>query len=48
MLAKIDVNGRRIRNMVKTAKIMAKQQKRGICLDDVRKVMMITEGLTIE
>lgn len=47
-LAGIDVNGRRIRNIVKTARIMAKQANRGISFDDVKKVMRITEGVTVE
>ncbi|KAM0330094.1 hypothetical protein ACHAQA_004265 [Verticillium albo-atrum] len=47
VLASIDVNGRRIRNIVKTTKIMAKRAGRPICFDDVRKVMRITEGLVI-
>ncbi|KAM0271901.1 hypothetical protein ACHAQH_008925 [Verticillium albo-atrum] len=48
VLANIDVNGRRIRNIVKTTKIMAKRAERPICFDDVKKVMRITEGLVIE
>ncbi|KAH8897724.1 P-loop containing nucleoside triphosphate hydrolase protein [Thozetella sp. PMI_491] len=46
-LAEIEVNGRRIRNITKTAKIMAKRQKRGITFTDIRQVLRITEGLTI-
>ena len=46
-LAEIDVNGRRIRNIAKTARIMAKRQKRGISFEDIRHVLRITEGLTI-
>ncbi|CRK46653.1 hypothetical protein BN1723_016699 [Verticillium longisporum] len=48
VLANIDVNGRRIRNIAKTTKIMAKRAGRPICFDDVKKVMRITEGLIIE
>ena len=48
VLAQIDINGRRIRNLTKTARIMAKQAGRGICFDDVKKVMRITEGMVVE
>ncbi|EEY20073.1 conserved hypothetical protein [Verticillium alfalfae VaMs.102] len=48
VLANIDVNGRRIRNIAKTTKILAKRAGRPICFDDVKKVMRITEGLVIE
>ncbi|OLN97046.1 26S protease regulatory subunit 4-like protein 1 [Colletotrichum chlorophyti] len=47
-LSKIEVNGRRIRNIVKTSGIMAKRDGRRIRFDDVKKVMRITEGLAIE
>lgn len=46
-LAQMDVNGRRIRNIVKTAKIMAKRANRGLRFDDIKHVMRITEGLDI-
>ncbi len=46
-LAEIDINGRRIRNIAKTARIMAKRQKRGISFEDIRHVLRITEGLKI-
>ncbi|KXH27943.1 hypothetical protein CNYM01_04543 [Colletotrichum nymphaeae SA-01] len=47
-LSRISVNGRRIRNIVKTAGIMAKKDGRAVNFDDVRKVMKITEGIDIE
>ncbi|KAJ9134155.1 26S protease regulatory subunit 4-like protein 1 [Pleurostoma richardsiae] len=47
VLAAVEVNGRRIRNIIKTARIMAKRERRGICFDDIRRVMKITEGLAI-
>ncbi len=46
-LALIDLNGRRIRNVTKTAKIMAKREGRGMRLNDIKNVMRITEGLNI-
>ena len=46
-LADIDVNGRRIRNITKTARIMAKRVDRGICYADIKQVMRITEGVEI-
>ena len=46
-LADIDVNGRRIRNITKTARIMAKRAGRGICYTDIKQVMRITEGVDI-
>lgn len=47
-LAQIDLNGRRIRNVIKTALVMAKKQNRGLRYADVEKVLMITEGLTLK
>lgn len=47
-LSSINVNGRRIRNIVKTAGIVAKKDGRAVNFDDVRKVMKITEGIDIE
>ena len=46
-LAAMDVNGRRIRNITKTACIMAKRARRTICFDDIKHVMRITEGLEL-
>ncbi|KAH6676972.1 P-loop containing nucleoside triphosphate hydrolase protein [Plectosphaerella plurivora] len=47
-LADIDVDGRRVRNVVKTARILAKRQQRAICFNDVKNVMRITESLVVE
>jgi len=46
-LAELDLNGRRIRNVTKTARIMAKRAGRTICSADVQQVMRITEGVEI-
>lgn len=48
MLGKLPLNGRRIKNAVKTAQIMANREHRGVTLDDIRKVMRITEGMTLD
>lgn len=48
ILADLEMNGRRIRNIVKTARIMAKQQNRAICFKDITAVMRITEGVHVE
>ncbi len=47
MLATVDVNGRRIRNITKTASIMAKRAGRGTAFSDIREVMQITEGVSM-
>jgi ATP-dependent 26S proteasome regulatory subunit len=47
-LAELDLNGRRIKNIVKTAQIMAKREHRAVRLDDIRKVMTITEGFKFQ
>ncbi|KAL0936383.1 uncharacterized protein CTRU02_208598 [Colletotrichum truncatum] len=47
-LSEIEVDGRRIRNIVKTSGIMANREGRPIRFDDVRKVMKITEGLELK
>ncbi len=46
-LAQIDVNGRRIRNITKTSRIVAKKAGRGISIEDIKNVMRITEGVNI-
>lgn len=48
LLSRIELNGRRIRNVVKTAQIMARREQRAVRLDDIKKVMKITEGLQID
>jgi len=46
-LADLEINGRRIKNITKTARIMAKRLGRGIAFGDIRNVMRITEGVEI-
>ena len=46
-LAHVEVNARRIRNIAKTAWVMAKREGRLIRFDDIKQVMRITEGLDI-
>jgi ATP-dependent 26S proteasome regulatory subunit len=48
LLSKIDLNGRRIKNVVKSAQIMARREQRAVRLNDIKMVMRITEGLLIE
>ena len=48
MLAQIELNGRRIKNVVKTSLVMAKSHGRGLQYEDVEKVLKITEGLTLK
>ncbi|KAK4184397.1 putative nucleotidase [Podospora australis] len=48
ILSEVETNGRRIKNITKTAKMMARRKGRGICFDDLRHVLRITEGLTID
>ena len=47
-LSNIDINGRKIKNATKSARIMAKRAGRGISFNDVRNVMRITEGLSVQ
>lgn len=47
-LASIELDGRRIKNVIKTAGIMAKREGKGMDIGDVKKVMKITEGLKVE
>jgi len=47
ILANVEVNGRRIRNIAKTAWVMAKREGRLIRFDDIKQVLRITEGLMI-
>ena len=48
LLSGIELNGRRIKNVVKTAQIMAKREQRAVRLDDIKKVMRITEGVCVD
>ncbi|KAJ0347509.1 hypothetical protein KNSL1_006394 [Colletotrichum chrysophilum] len=47
-LSRIEVDGRKIRNIVKTAGIMARRDGRSVTFDDIRKVMKITEGIEVK
>ncbi|KAE9994257.1 hypothetical protein EG327_000102 [Venturia inaequalis] len=47
VLAGLDLDGRRIRNLVKSAGIMARREGRGVEMGDLRKVLRITEGVEI-
>ena len=47
VLAGLEMNGRRIKNVTKTARIMAKRKGRGLGFDDVRDVIRITEGIHV-
>ena len=47
-MASIELDGRRIKNVIKTAGIMAKREGKGMDIGDVKKVMKITEGLKVE
>ncbi|GKT40218.1 uncharacterized protein ColSpa_00399 [Colletotrichum spaethianum] len=47
-LSEIDVNDRRIRNIVKTAGIMAKREERRVLFRDIEKFMQITEGIRVK
>jgi SpoVK/Ycf46/Vps4 family AAA+-type ATPase len=48
VLASIDLDGRRIKNVVKAAGIMATREGRGLEFDDVKKVVRITEGIIVQ
>jgi hypothetical protein len=47
-LANVPLNGRRIRNVVRAAAIMAGRNKRSIEFRDIKTVLQITEGKTVE
>ncbi|SPO00368.1 uncharacterized protein DNG_03213 [Cephalotrichum gorgonifer] len=47
-LAEVELNGRKIRNVVKAAAIMAKRNKRGVELGDIQTVLRITEGYSVK
>ncbi|KAJ0314578.1 hypothetical protein Brms1b_006733 [Colletotrichum noveboracense] len=47
-LSSIEIDGRKIRNIVKTASIMARRDGRSVRFDDIRKVMKITEGIEVK
>lgn len=47
VLAGLELDGRRIKNLVKSAGIMARREGRGVEIGDLRKVLRITEGVEI-
>lgn len=47
VLAGLELDGRRIKNLVKSAGIMARREGRGVEMGDLRKVLRITEGVEI-
>lgn len=47
VLADLSMNGRRIKNVTKTARIMAKRKGRGLQFGDVRNVIRVTEGIHV-
>ncbi|KAI8309739.1 hypothetical protein K4K61_001381 [Colletotrichum sp. SAR11_59] len=47
-LSSIEIDGRKIHNIVKTASIMARRDGRSVRFDDIRKVMKITEGIEVK
>lgn len=48
MLADLELNGRRIRNVVKAAAIMAARGRRGVEYKDIKTVLRITEAQALE
>jgi len=47
LLAGLELDGRRIKNLVKSAGIMARREGRGLEVGDLRKVLRITEGVVV-
>ena len=47
-LASLELNGRRIRNVVKAAAIMASRNKRNVEFGDIKTVLKITEGCAVD
>lgn len=47
MLVLIEINGCRIKNIIKIVRMMVKRYDRGIIFEDIRNVMCIMEGLQI-
>jgi SpoVK/Ycf46/Vps4 family AAA+-type ATPase len=47
VLAGLELDGRRIKNLVKSAGIMARREGRGVEMGDLRRVLRITEGVEI-
>jgi len=46
-VAAVDVDGRRIRNLVKTAGILASQEGRGVTFEDIKEVFRVTQMIEI-
>jgi SpoVK/Ycf46/Vps4 family AAA+-type ATPase len=46
-IADVEVDGRRIRNVVKTAGILASQEGRGLSFEDIKDVFRVTERVEI-
>jgi SpoVK/Ycf46/Vps4 family AAA+-type ATPase len=47
LLASLELDGRKIKNLVKSAGIMARRGGRGVEMGDLRRVLRITEGVEI-
>jgi SpoVK/Ycf46/Vps4 family AAA+-type ATPase len=47
LLSSLELDGRRIKNLVKSAGIMARRSGRGVEMGDLRRVLRITEGVEI-
>lgn len=47
LLAGLPLDGRKIKNLVKSAGIMARREGRGVEMEDLSKVLRITEGVDI-
>ena len=43
-LAKIEVNGRQIRNIIKTARLLSKQEKAPLAMEHVEMVLKVKQG----
>jgi hypothetical protein len=48
MLASIELDGRRIKNVVKAARIMVKRERKNLEFEDIKKVVRIVEGIKVE
>jgi hypothetical protein len=48
ILAGIDLDGRRIKNVVKAARIMGSRNKKSLEFDDIKNVIRIIEGIKLE
>jgi SpoVK/Ycf46/Vps4 family AAA+-type ATPase len=48
ILANIELDGRRIKNVVKAARIMVKRERKGLGFDAIKKVVRIVEGIKVD